>query len=174
MSYCKGSVNFKFGVLFAKDGQLTDDEMLSNGKYPLICAKTLFCLAMVLTIQTDLTCWVFNTKKQPVVLWNFRVSFRVNFVGQLLPSFIYLTNIYWSPNLCQAAVPKRESNQKVTWEVKNLVLHHSPKSKGRLFLDFCGWENDKMMSLSCSLALFMLDTCSLLMEAVTVFSFLQY
>ncbi|KAH0517070.1 GTPase-activating Rap/Ran-GAP domain-like protein 3 [Microtus ochrogaster] len=26
----KGSVNFKFGVLFAKDGQLTDDEMLSN------------------------------------------------------------------------------------------------------------------------------------------------
>uniref|UniRef100_A0A673UL85 GTPase-activating Rap/Ran-GAP domain-like protein 3 n=1 Tax=Suricata suricatta TaxID=37032 RepID=A0A673UL85_SURSU len=26
----KGSVNFKFGVLFAKDGQLTDDEMFSN------------------------------------------------------------------------------------------------------------------------------------------------
>ncbi|XP_030887989.1 GTPase-activating Rap/Ran-GAP domain-like protein 3 [Leptonychotes weddellii] len=26
----EGSVNFKFGVLFAKDGQLTDDEMLSN------------------------------------------------------------------------------------------------------------------------------------------------
>ncbi|XP_061554562.1 GTPase-activating Rap/Ran-GAP domain-like protein 3 isoform X5 [Phycodurus eques] len=28
----EGSVNFKFGVLFAKDGQLTDDEMFSNGK----------------------------------------------------------------------------------------------------------------------------------------------
>ncbi|XP_068513192.1 GTPase-activating Rap/Ran-GAP domain-like protein 3 isoform X13 [Anas acuta] len=26
----KGSVNFKFGVLYAKDGQLTDDEMFSN------------------------------------------------------------------------------------------------------------------------------------------------
>ncbi|XP_030826683.1 GTPase-activating Rap/Ran-GAP domain-like protein 3 [Camarhynchus parvulus] len=26
----KGSVNFKFGVLFAKDGQLTDDEIFSN------------------------------------------------------------------------------------------------------------------------------------------------
>lgn len=28
----QGSVNFKFGVLYAKDGQLTDDEMFSNGK----------------------------------------------------------------------------------------------------------------------------------------------
>ncbi|KAB0406910.1 hypothetical protein E2I00_002040 [Balaenoptera physalus] len=30
LSHCKGSVNFKFGVLFAKDGQLTDDDMFSN------------------------------------------------------------------------------------------------------------------------------------------------
>lgn len=29
----QGSVNFKFGVLFAKEGQLTDDEMFSNGKF---------------------------------------------------------------------------------------------------------------------------------------------
>ncbi|KAH0615511.1 hypothetical protein JD844_004861 [Phrynosoma platyrhinos] len=28
--YFKGSVNFKFGILYAKDGQLTDDEMFSN------------------------------------------------------------------------------------------------------------------------------------------------
>lgn len=28
----QGSVNFKFGVLYAKDGQLTDDEMFSNGR----------------------------------------------------------------------------------------------------------------------------------------------
>ena len=28
----QGSVNFKFGVLFAKQGQTTDDEILSNGK----------------------------------------------------------------------------------------------------------------------------------------------
>lgn len=27
-------MNFKFGVLFAKDGQLTDDEMFSNGECP--------------------------------------------------------------------------------------------------------------------------------------------
>lgn len=29
----QGSVNFKFGVLYAKDGQLTDDEMFSNGEF---------------------------------------------------------------------------------------------------------------------------------------------
>jgi hypothetical protein len=28
----QGSVNFKFGVLFAKQGQTTDDEILSNGR----------------------------------------------------------------------------------------------------------------------------------------------
>lgn len=32
-------MNFKFGVLFAKDGQLTDDEMFSNGKCPLLGAN---------------------------------------------------------------------------------------------------------------------------------------
>ena len=29
----EGSINFKFGVLYAKHGQLTDDEMLSNGLF---------------------------------------------------------------------------------------------------------------------------------------------
>lgn len=34
MYWClQGSVNFKFGVLYAKEGQLTDDEMFSNGKF---------------------------------------------------------------------------------------------------------------------------------------------
>ena len=28
----EGAVNFKFGVLYAKAGQKTDDEMFSNGK----------------------------------------------------------------------------------------------------------------------------------------------
>ena len=28
----EGSINFKFGIVYAKHGQLTDDEMLSNGK----------------------------------------------------------------------------------------------------------------------------------------------
>lgn len=32
----QGSVNFKFGVLYAKEGQLTDDEMFSNGKFLLV------------------------------------------------------------------------------------------------------------------------------------------
>ena len=27
----EGSVNFKFGIVYSKHGQLTDDEMLSNG-----------------------------------------------------------------------------------------------------------------------------------------------
>ena len=31
--FLQGSVNFKFGVLYAKQGQTTDDEMFSNGKY---------------------------------------------------------------------------------------------------------------------------------------------
>ncbi|NWU98044.1 GARL3 protein, partial [Upupa epops] len=30
VDFSQGSVNFKFGVLYAKDGQLTDDEMFSN------------------------------------------------------------------------------------------------------------------------------------------------
>ena len=28
----EGSINFKFGIVYARHGQLTDDEMLSNGK----------------------------------------------------------------------------------------------------------------------------------------------
>ena len=28
----EGSINFKFGVVYAKNGQITDDEMLSNGE----------------------------------------------------------------------------------------------------------------------------------------------
>ena len=28
----QGSVNFKIGVLYAKDGQMTDDEFYSNGE----------------------------------------------------------------------------------------------------------------------------------------------
>lgn len=34
----QGSVNFKFGVLYAKEGQLTDDEMFSNGKFLSVSA----------------------------------------------------------------------------------------------------------------------------------------
>jgi hypothetical protein len=29
----EGSVNFKFGVLYTRPGQTSDDEMLSNGEY---------------------------------------------------------------------------------------------------------------------------------------------
>ena len=29
----QGAVNFKFGVLYAKAGQTTDDEMFSNGEH---------------------------------------------------------------------------------------------------------------------------------------------
>lgn len=31
----EGSVNFKFGVIYMKHGQTTDDEILSNGKTPI-------------------------------------------------------------------------------------------------------------------------------------------
>jgi len=30
--FWQGSVNFKFGILYAKQGQTTDDEVFSNGK----------------------------------------------------------------------------------------------------------------------------------------------
>lgn len=51
-------MNFKFGVLFAKDGQLTDDEMFSNGEFSssFLLTETLLCLAAILTIQTELAC----------------------------------------------------------------------------------------------------------------------
>ena len=37
LCYFQGSVNFKFGVLYARDGQMTDDEMYSNGKSEYQC-----------------------------------------------------------------------------------------------------------------------------------------
>ena len=33
IDFLQGSVNFKFGVLYAKDGQGSDDEMYSNGEF---------------------------------------------------------------------------------------------------------------------------------------------
>lgn len=37
----QGSVNFKFGVLYAKAGQRTDNEMYCNGKTHFTCAQYL-------------------------------------------------------------------------------------------------------------------------------------
>ena len=36
----EGSVNFKFGVIYAREGQITDDEMLSNGKPGSVSLRT--------------------------------------------------------------------------------------------------------------------------------------
>ncbi|XP_055009684.1 GTPase-activating Rap/Ran-GAP domain-like protein 3 isoform X4 [Boleophthalmus pectinirostris] len=47
----EGSVNFKFGVLFAKDGQLTDDEMFSNEKGSEGFDKFLNLLGDIITLQ---------------------------------------------------------------------------------------------------------------------------
>ncbi|XP_072310675.1 GTPase-activating Rap/Ran-GAP domain-like protein 3 isoform X4 [Eucyclogobius newberryi] len=47
----EGSVNFKFGVLFAKDGQLTDDEMFSNEKGSEGFDKFLNLLGDTITLQ---------------------------------------------------------------------------------------------------------------------------
>uniref|UniRef100_A0A8C6UMX6 GTPase-activating Rap/Ran-GAP domain-like protein 3 n=1 Tax=Neogobius melanostomus TaxID=47308 RepID=A0A8C6UMX6_9GOBI len=46
-----GSVNFKFGVLFAKDGQLTDDEMFSNEKGSESFDKFLTLMGDTVTLQ---------------------------------------------------------------------------------------------------------------------------
>lgn len=48
-------MNFKFGVLFAKDGQLTDDEMFSNGECVLASADGSPPRPLaVCTVQTEL------------------------------------------------------------------------------------------------------------------------
>ncbi|XP_048845119.1 GTPase-activating Rap/Ran-GAP domain-like protein 3 isoform X4 [Brienomyrus brachyistius] len=47
----EGSVNFKFGVLYAKDGQLTDDEMFSNEKGSENFDKFLNLLGDSITLQ---------------------------------------------------------------------------------------------------------------------------
>ncbi|XP_028273638.1 GTPase-activating Rap/Ran-GAP domain-like protein 3 isoform X2 [Parambassis ranga] len=47
----EGSVNFKFGVLFAKDGQLTDDEMFSNEMGSESFDKFLNLLGDTITLQ---------------------------------------------------------------------------------------------------------------------------
>ncbi|XP_063745871.1 GTPase-activating Rap/Ran-GAP domain-like protein 3 isoform X1 [Eleginops maclovinus] len=47
----EGSVNFKFGVLFAKDGQLTDDEMFSNESGSESFDKFLNLLGDSITLQ---------------------------------------------------------------------------------------------------------------------------
>ncbi|XP_049460240.1 GTPase-activating Rap/Ran-GAP domain-like protein 3 isoform X3 [Epinephelus fuscoguttatus] len=47
----EGSVNFKFGVLFAKDGQLTDDEMFSNETGSESFDKFLTLLGDSITLQ---------------------------------------------------------------------------------------------------------------------------
>ncbi|CAK6973649.1 GTPase-activating Rap/Ran-GAP domain-like protein 3 isoform X1 [Scomber scombrus] len=47
----EGSVNFKFGVLYAKDGQLTDDEMFSNETGSENFDKFLHLLGDAITLQ---------------------------------------------------------------------------------------------------------------------------
>uniref|UniRef100_A0A3P9JI80 GTPase-activating Rap/Ran-GAP domain-like protein 3 n=1 Tax=Oryzias latipes TaxID=8090 RepID=A0A3P9JI80_ORYLA len=47
----EGSVNFKFGVLYAKDGQLTDDEMFSNEMGSENFEKFLTLLGDTITLQ---------------------------------------------------------------------------------------------------------------------------
>lgn len=54
----QGSVNFKFGVLYAKDGQLTDDEMFSNGRCPLHGSHQLHSVDRV-QLPAALICSVF-------------------------------------------------------------------------------------------------------------------
>lgn len=38
----EGSVNFKFGILYMRPHQLTDDEMLSNGEITFIIRTSLY------------------------------------------------------------------------------------------------------------------------------------
>uniref|UniRef100_A0A8C5R813 GTPase-activating Rap/Ran-GAP domain-like protein 3 n=1 Tax=Leptobrachium leishanense TaxID=445787 RepID=A0A8C5R813_9ANUR len=50
--YFQGSVNFKFGVLYAKDGQLTDDEMFSNEAGSESFQKLLNLLGDTITLKS--------------------------------------------------------------------------------------------------------------------------
>ncbi|POI33810.1 hypothetical protein CIB84_002438 [Bambusicola thoracicus] len=51
----EGSVNFKFGVLYAKDGQLTDDEMFSNGESFTFSLIDVFLLRILSFFADDTT-----------------------------------------------------------------------------------------------------------------------
>lgn len=53
----EGSVNFKFGVIYMKQGQTTDDEILSNGK------PNLFSFYFVLS---STSCRVWQQKLRPI------------------------------------------------------------------------------------------------------------
>lgn len=55
----EGAVNFKFGVLYAKAGQKTDDEMFSNGEnilymVTIVCnSHALFLLLLLMVIYLN-------------------------------------------------------------------------------------------------------------------------
>ncbi len=59
--FSQGSVNFKFGVLYAKDGQLTDDEMFSNGEHRTT-PNMLIILNIVCSLSTDNICAMHTVK----------------------------------------------------------------------------------------------------------------
>lgn len=85
-------MNFKFGVLFAKDGQLTDDEMFSNGECaPLLPTGAPLCLSQ--SARSRLSCQLSWSLKYNGTASSC-VDLGVNFQGELcradvaqLPSF---------------------------------------------------------------------------------------
>lgn len=76
----EGSVNFKFGVIYMKQGQITDDEILSNGKIFHDCqSKNSFILC---NLRTAL-------KKMERIL---------NIKGNLIVAYSYLKLFFWNKN----------------------------------------------------------------------------
>ncbi len=54
----QGSVNYKFGVLFAREGQMSDDEFYGNG--------TSSDRKMYRFIDLFAGCWMFATQSRPI------------------------------------------------------------------------------------------------------------
>lgn len=67
----QGSVNFKFGVIYAKDGQTSDDEMYCNGKLIIICeikclafatrCPALMCVCLTLCLPQSMRVRILNS-----------------------------------------------------------------------------------------------------------------
>lgn len=51
----EGSVNFKFGIIYMKHGQVTDDEILSNGELPNNVSRRFLQMCVRIVLQKPLS-----------------------------------------------------------------------------------------------------------------------
>lgn len=79
----EGSVNFKFGVLYAAPKQTTDDEMFSNGKYLYPNLKMFY--SNILQKQHYWTKWQRRTKRGLRVATSYQSGRILTFGAKYVP-----------------------------------------------------------------------------------------